>query len=294
MLVALDCLHSSNNVKAHGKPFSILRLATRLPWVVRAWLDGTLHTYRDCFVGASMLGLLRLKFHRLAVTAAVPVLLLPAFGCVPEDHGWASVYRPAQENKIQVVMPAGAPSISQQFLFSTNGPKHLGIDVIGKVGDPVIAAAGGRVTGSFTEPAYGNRVEITHGPDAEGRVSRTVYKHLDKRLVSKGDTVARGQLVGTLGTTGMLGGGIPHLHFELYRQSGAEGLVSTDPHRLWVDGIGRVTCFDPAASYDDARFRMTYPAPCLGQAAAATSLVVTGLEALLQGPQDPADERPAE
>ncbi|WP_420410513.1 M23 family metallopeptidase [Hoeflea sp.] len=235
-----------------------------------------------------------LPFARCLALVAVPSLLLPVLGCVPEDHGWASVYRPAQENKIKVVMPAGAPSISQQFLFSTNGPKHLGIDVIGRVGDPVIAVAGGRVTGSFSEPAYGNRVEITHGPDAEGRLSRTVYKHLDERLVSKGDIVARGQQVGTLGTTGMLGGGIPHLHFELYRQSGAEGLVSTDPHRLWVDGVGRVTCFDPAASYDETRFRMTYPAPCLGQPAAAVTAAATGLEALLQGPQDTADQRAAE
>ncbi|MEQ8481809.1 MAG: M23 family metallopeptidase [Hoeflea sp.] len=241
-----------------------------------------------------MTGFRSLNFHRLVAIAAVPAFILPVLGCVPEDHGWASVYRPAQENKIRVVMPAGAPSISQQFLFSTNGPKHLGIDVIGTVGDPVIAAARGQVTGSFSEPAYGNRVEITHGPDAEGRVSRTVYKHLDKRLVSKGDIVARGQKIGTLGTTGMLGGGIPHLHFELYRQAGAEGLVSTDPHRLWVDGVGRVTCFDPAVSYDESRFRMTYPAPCLGQAEAVGTAVATGLEALLQGPQYTADERPAE
>jgi murein DD-endopeptidase MepM/ murein hydrolase activator NlpD len=134
-------------------------------------------------------------------------------------------------------------------LFTTNSTKHLGIDVIGKVGDPVIAAAGGVVTGSFSEPAYGNRVEITHGTDASGKRTRTVYKHLQRRLVSKGDVVARGQQIGTLGTTGMLSGGIPHLHFELYRQTQGAGLVPADPHRFWVDGVGRVTCFDPAASY---------------------------------------------
>jgi murein DD-endopeptidase MepM/ murein hydrolase activator NlpD len=65
--------------------------------------------------------------------------------------------------------------------------------------------------------------------------------------VSKGDVVARGQKIGTLGTTGMLAGGIPHLHFELYRQAG-RGSVTARPARFWVDGVGRVTCFDPAAS----------------------------------------------
>lgn len=223
------------------------------------------------------------------LTAGLAALLLTS-GCVPQDYGWASVYKPDQQNKITVVMPAGAPSISQQFLFTTSGAKHLGIDVIGKVGDPVIAVANGRVTGSFTEPAYGNRVEITHGPDASGRQSLTVYKHLDRRLVAKGDVVARGQRIGTLGTTGMLGGGIPHLHFELYRQAGAGGKVSADPHRFWVNGVGRVTCFNAGASYDSSRFAMTYPAPCrngsssqaAGQQMPEEPRQAAGLEALLQ------------
>lgn len=233
---------------------------------------------------------------RVIAMAAGLALLLPALGCVPQDHGWASLYRPAQENKITVVMPAGAPSISQQFLFTTTGAKHLGIDVIGKVGDPVIAVAGGVVTGSFSEPAYGNRVEITHRADASGKRTRTVYKHLQKRLVSKGDVVARGQRIGTLGTTGMLGGGIPHLHFELYRQAGAEGLVPADPHRFWVDGVGRVTCFDPGAAYDTALFAMTYPAPCRGNGQGAGDEAVAdvrqarGLEALLDGTENTANQ----
>jgi len=159
-------------------------------------------------------------------------------------------------------MPANAPSISQQFLFTTNDAKHLGIDVIGKVGDPVIAVAGGLVTGSFSEPAYGNRVEISHGPDAGGERVVTVYKHLQQRLVKKGDVVRRGQQIGLMGTTGMLGGGIPHLHFELYRRAGQTGATPSDPHLYWVGGVGQVTCFDPAAAYDDSRFRTTYPVAC--------------------------------
>lgn len=199
---------------------------------------------------------------RMIALAAGLIAVLAVSGCVPQDHGWASLYRPAQQQKIQVSMPANAPSISQQFLFTTTDAKHLGIDVIGKVGDSVIAAAGGRVTGSFYEPAYGNRVEITHGPDAAGQTVVTVYKHLDKRLVNKGDVVARGQQVGLLGTTGMLGGGIPHLHFEFYRQTGQDGLTPSDPHLYWVGGVGQVTCFDPAAGYDESRFRTTYPVAC--------------------------------
>ena len=187
---------------------------------------------------------------------------LLAAGCVPQDHGWTSLYRPAQERKIAVTMPPNAPSISQQFLFTTNDAKHIGIDVIGRVGTPVLAAADGRVRGSFFEPAYGNRIKIEHAPDATGRRTVTVYKHLKDRLVGDGALVARGQQIASLGTTGMLGGGIPHLHFELYRQQGAQGETPTDPHLFWADGIGRVTCFDALATYPTDSFRMTYPVPC--------------------------------
>lgn len=194
------------------------------------------------------------------------LMLFVASGCVPQDHGWASLYRPAQQRKIAVIMPANAPSISQEFLTDTNSAGHIGIDVIGKVGMPVIAASSGQVAESFSEPMYGNRVVIDHGPDATGNRTLTVYKHLKDRLVSKGDTVSRGQQIGTMGTTGMLGGGIPHLHFELFREAKPSGPQPADPHLFWANGVGRVTCFDPAASpsesMESTSFRSTYPVPC--------------------------------
>lgn len=218
----------------------------------------------DCVRVVAAAGARMIFSARMIVIVAGLAAVLMASGCVPQDHGWASVYKPAQQKKIRVLMPTSAPSISQQFLFTTNDAKHLGIDVIGKVGDPVIAVASGRVTGSFSEPAYGNRVEISHPPDASGKRVVTVYKHLKHRLVSKGDVVVRGQQVGLLGTTGMLGGGIPHLHFELYRQSGKGRETPSDPHLYWVNGVGQVTCFDLGVDYDDSRFRTTYPVLCNG------------------------------
>ncbi|MCY0149738.1 M23 family metallopeptidase [Hoeflea sp. G2-23] len=191
---------------------------------------------------------------------------LIAAGCVPQGQGWASLYKSPQQPKLKVVMPAGAPSISQQFLFTTSDAKHLGIDVIGAVGDPVIAVADGYVAGSYSEPMYGNRVVVEHGPDATGRRIVAVYKHLDSRQVAKGTMVMRGQQLGTIGTTGVLGGGrFPHLHFEIYRQNGSSGETPTDPQIFWVNGPGQVTCFDPAITYDATVFRSTYPVPCRGQ-----------------------------
>ena len=55
--------------------------------------------------------------------------------------------------------------------------------------------------------SYGNVVYIDHG---EGKV--TVYAHMDRRDVKKGDKVTQGQFIGTVGSTGMSTG--PHLHFE--------------------------------------------------------------------------------
>jgi murein DD-endopeptidase MepM/ murein hydrolase activator NlpD len=45
----------------------------------------------------------------------------------------------------------------------------------------------------------------------------------------------------------------PHLHFEIY---------GSNPHILWHDGQGRVTCFESARAYSPAQTRLTYPVPC--------------------------------
>ncbi|WP_425418888.1 M23 family metallopeptidase [Oricola indica] len=198
-------------------------------------------------------------------------------GCVSE-YGDAAKYLGDVKARIAVSMPANAPSIRQEFRIgnipgSDNGVpySHEGIDVVAKIGTPVLAAASGRVTRSYVEPMYGNQVVIDHGIDGTGRRTQTVYKHLDKRMVSVGDTVVRGQQIGTLGRTGALAAGILHLHFEIRRQikPGGRGLHPIDPHRLWANGEGRVTCFDPDVEIDDTVFRATYPVLCRGKGPAA-------------------------
>ena len=58
--------------------------------------------------------------------------------------------------------------------------------------------------------AYGNYVVINHG----GGVS-TLYAHMSKRAVSKGDVVSQGDVIGYVGSTGYSTG--PHLHFEIIK-----------------------------------------------------------------------------
>lgn len=196
----------------------------------------------------------------------VAILALPGLlglaGCVQHEDGWATGYRPDHADKIPVVMPQGAPSISQQFFRDRSGYGHRGIDIVGRIGSPVIAAASGQVIDSYFEPAYGNRVTIDHGPNSAGLRTLTVYKHLNSRTVSAGEWVERGQYIATLGNTGGLAGGIPHLHFEIQREVRPKVTRAVDPHTMWVNGVGQVSCFDPASSYDSADFGATYPVPC--------------------------------
>ncbi len=88
---------------------------------------------------------------------------------------------------------------------------HHGIDFAGKEGEPVHAVAAGVVVRSEVERGYGNVVEVRH-PDGY----TTIYAHNKKNLVSKGDVVAKGQVIALLGSTGRSTG--PHVHFEVHRQ----------------------------------------------------------------------------
>jgi hypothetical protein len=52
------------------------------------------------------------------------------------------------------------------------------------------------------------------------------------------------------------------LHFEVVRRTAQNKLIPYDPHLFWVDGVGRVTCFDPDLEIPALPFRITYPVIC--------------------------------
>lgn len=94
---------------------------------------------------------------------------------------------------------------------------HRGLDMPGRAGTEVLAAAAGIVRVAGRRGGYGNLVEIAH-PDG----SATRYAHLSRIHVREGEPVAQGQLIARIGSTGRSTGN--HLHFE-YRLAG----VAVDP-----------------------------------------------------------------
>lgn len=88
------------------------------------------------------------------------------------------------------------------------GRNHNGIDIGHKEGDNVYSAFDGIVKECRYDSGYGNKIIVKHENNIE-----TVYAHLSKFDINKGDVVKAGDLIGRVGTTGKSTG--PHLHFEV-------------------------------------------------------------------------------
>jgi murein DD-endopeptidase MepM/ murein hydrolase activator NlpD len=85
---------------------------------------------------------------------------------------------------------------------------HKGTDIAAVTGTPVVAAAAGLVTAAGYSSSMGNYVVIAHG---DGITTR--YYHNSSLAVSAGQSVAGGQVISYVGSTGQVTG--PHLHFEV-------------------------------------------------------------------------------
>lgn len=87
---------------------------------------------------------------------------------------------------------------------------HHGVDLDGDLGDPIVAARSGVVTyTAYEEYGGGYYIFINHG---DGYSS--TYMHMTHYIVSPGDIVSAGQIVGYMGDTGLTTG--VHLHFGIY------------------------------------------------------------------------------
>ncbi len=111
-----------------------------------------------------------------------------AYGCI--QTSWARKSYPLCDNK--------------------KGGFHNGLDIAAALGTPLRAAEGGKVVAEGNAPyAYGIWTAVEH---PNGLVS--AYTHMSTRAVTVGQTVARGEIVGYMGSTGYSTGS--HLHFMVY------------------------------------------------------------------------------
>ena len=109
--------------------------------------------------------------------------------------------------------------VSQGYISSLFGKRrdpinghqrhHNGIDIAAKHGSEIHAIASGFVTFTGRKGGYGNVVEIHHSDNL-----KSLYAHLHKIDVAKGEVIRKGDLIATMGSTGRATG--PHLHLEVW------------------------------------------------------------------------------
>jgi len=92
---------------------------------------------------------------------------------------------------------------------------HEGIDFTAPHGTPIYATGKAQVVKrKYSKRGYGNQLVLNHGYGY-----KTEYAHLQSFKVKKGETVERGELIGTIGKSGLSTG--PHLHYEVRKDGKA-------------------------------------------------------------------------
>ena len=130
--------------------------------------------------------------------------------------GGKKPYKPRVVHVYSGPIPEGVAKGTGSFGWPTSGvvtqgfkPRHKAIDIGAPMGTAVVAADSGYVVKTgWSEYGYGKYVVIDHGNGFQ-----TLYAHLSTILVETGQSVSKGERIGSVGSTGRSTG--PHLHFEI-------------------------------------------------------------------------------
>ncbi|MDR6535104.1 peptidoglycan DD-metalloendopeptidase family protein [Variovorax soli] len=126
--------------------------------------------------------------------------------------GPAATVRPPPPAPALFVRPASGPTLSR-----FDGKNNKGLDIAGSPGDPILAAADGRVVYVGSElRGYGNMVIVKHND-----TFLSAYAHAQQILVKEKEVVRQGQKIAEMGSSGA---DRVKLHFELRKQG-----VAVDP-----------------------------------------------------------------
>lgn len=203
------------------------------------------------------------------------LILVAISSCTPTTWQFGNIIDQGKDpygQEITLTIPDNAPSIERRYRELDSIPaeneqidsEHEGIDISGEIGLPILAVADGVIKISHFDWFWGNRVVIEHGKDQTGRFLQTMYVHMNKRKVNTGDRVRRGQHIGDLGASGK-GAVHPHLHYVVFVgpvEEFSDEWHTINPNLLWMDGVGKITCFDSDRDYPNHPLRFTYPGKC--------------------------------
>lgn len=131
--------------------------------------------------------------------------------------------------------------------FNGGAAMHAGTDMAGAMGEPIYAAASGRVLQAGRSGGYGNLVELSHGKGIDTR-----YGHLSAILVKPGETVTQGQLIGRMGSTGRSTG--THLHYEVRIDGHAVNprpFLEASSYVLAAQGSGQIMTAETGPALED-------------------------------------------
>jgi peptidoglycan LD-endopeptidase LytH len=147
-------------------------------------------------------------------------VLLTRLGSAP-DTGTEPVIAAAGDLAVPVVGVASAQLTDTWGQSRAGGARaHEAIDIMAPRGTPVVAAAAGRVEKIFESENGGHTVYVRRIDPAW----QDYYAHLDAYApgLREGMTVAQGQLLGTVGSTGDAGEDAPHLHYAINAMAGGD------------------------------------------------------------------------
>ncbi|MBO5422806.1 MAG: M23 family metallopeptidase [Fibrobacteraceae bacterium] len=121
-------------------------------------------------------------------------------------YGWRPLSEKIKAEKIPDVIPVSGV-ISKNY---SEKEKHFGVDFAAKNDDPVYASASGVVISVNETEDLGLTIQIDHQNGY-----KTSYSHLSKANVKEGKKISKGDIIGSVGSTGKTSG--PHLHYVIQK-----------------------------------------------------------------------------
>lgn len=166
------------------------------------------------------------------MASACALALAAVFGCAVVIMAAVESHEPgiadAVNGQPEFIYPSGGRVVnrygSRVHPITSEIIYHKGMDIAGELGEPIVAAEGGKVIEAGYDFDDGNHIRIRHNDEFESH-----YAHCSEITAEVGDVVAKGDIIGRMGQTGRATGVC--LHFEIIKngeQIDPESCLKTD------------------------------------------------------------------